>query len=564
MRAIHCERGQFQNGPRGKRLFGIVFAFAKGLFVSNLHRVGSLKSITRHKGRQATARSGNQELTEHRLIERRCGCGIEGLDLILDGGLPRGCFYLVQGDPGSGKTTLALQFLLEGMREGEKVLYITLSETKEELLKVTQSHGWSLEGIRLLELSAIESLLEPESQTTVFHSSEVDLKEVTKLLLEEMRQGQPSRIVFDSLSEFRLMAETPLRYRRALLNLKKEFVGDQGTVLLLDDKMDNSRIGADPHVLSLAHGVIELQQLSPEYGASRRRLRVLKMRGVKFSEGYHDYIIATGGLQVFPRLIAADHQYSFRREMVSSGLPELDALFGGGLDRGTTTLILGPAGTGKSSLALQYATQMASHGERGMVFAFDETRGILLARAEALGLKLQKHIAGGVLQVQQVDPAEISPGEFAARILGGVKEGCRLVVIDSLNGYLNAMPGEEYLHNQLHELCSYLNQQGVVTLLVLAQHGLLDTAHAPVEISYLADTVINLRYFEAAGEVKQALSVIKKRSGPHEKTIREFKLEEGTGIRIGQPLKGFQGVLSGQPQFIGEANQMMKPGDGQG
>jgi circadian clock protein KaiC len=486
-----------------------------------------------------------------------CLSGIEGLDEILCGGLPRDCIYLIQGDPGSGKTTLALQFLLEGVRRGESVFYITLSETEQELLKVAGSHGWSLENIPLMELSAIEQLVRPEQQTTVFHPSEVELNKVSKLLMDKTAETRPTRVVFDSLSEFRLLAETPLRYRRQLLNLKQFFSRYHSTVLLLDDKMYRSGAAIDPHVLSLSHGVIEMEQLSPDYGASRRRLRVMKLRGVKFREGYHDYTIETGGLRVFPRLIAAEHHVEFKRDPVSSGLRELDDLFGGGLDRGTTTLILGTAGTGKSTLALQYASQMAKRGERGAMFAFDETRQIMLARAEALGLDLKQHIESGVLIAQQVDPAELSPGEFAARIRQNVAAGCKLVVIDSLNGYLNAMPGEQYLNNQLHELTSYLNNQGVVTILILAQHGLVAAAEAPVDLSYLSDTVVSVRFFEAAGEVKQSIAVIKKRSGHHEKTIREFKLERGTGIRVGQPLKEFQGVLTGVPAFHGAVRDMM-------
>ncbi|HKH00985.1 MAG TPA: ATPase domain-containing protein [Bradyrhizobium sp.] len=489
--------------------------------------------------------------------DERCPSGIEGLDDILAGGLPRDCFYLVQGDPGSGKTTLALQFLLEGVRRGESVLYITLSETKKELLKVARSHGWSLEEIPLLELAAIENLLRPEAQTTVFHSAEVELNKVARLVLDEAQKIRPARVAFDSLSEFRLMAETPLRYRRQLLMLKQEFSKFKSTVLLLDDKMDKTGIGVDPHVLSIVHGVIDMEQLCPDYGTSRRRLRVPKLRAVHYREGYHDYCITSGGLRIFPRLIASEHHTDVQHEPVSSGIDELDVLFGGGLDRGTTTLILGPAGTGKSTLALQYAVQMAAQGERCMIFAFDETRAVMLTRAKALGLELEKGIESGLVTVQQIDPAELSPGEFVNRIQLGVGAGCKLVVIDSLNGYLNAMPGEKYLHNQLHELSSYLNQQDVLTILILAQHGLVAAAEAPVDLSYLSDTVLSLRYFEAFGEIRQALAVIKKRSGHHEKTIREFKLEPGKGICVGQPLREFQGILTGVPVFHGSEKQML-------
>ncbi len=489
--------------------------------------------------------------------DERCQTGIEGLDDILGGGLPRDCFYLVQGDPGSGKTTLALQFLLEGVRRGEKVFYITLSETKQELLNVARSHGWSLDKIPLLDLSAVENLLRPEAQTTVFHPSEVELTKVSQLLLDEVRKIGPARIAFDSLSEFRLMAETGLRYRRQLLTLKHQFAKFKSTVLLLDDKIDKTGV-VDPHVLSLTHGVIEMEQLSPDYGTSRRRMRVSKLRAVKFREGYHDYIIATGGLRIFPRMIAAEHRTYFQIESVSSGIKELDALFGGGLDRGTTTLILGQAGTGKSSLALQYALQMADRGERSMMFTFDETRNVMLSRAKALGFKLEKAIENGMITVHQVDPAELSPGEFAVGILRDVEAGCKLVAIDSLNGYLNAMPGEKYLNNQLHELCTSLNQRGVITILILAQHGLAAAAEAPVDLSYLSDTVASLRYFEAYGEVRQAIAMVKKRSGHHEKGIREFKLISGKGIVIGKPLKQFQGVLTGVPNFRGTEKQMMK------
>ena len=494
-------------------------------------------------------------------FDKRCETGIEGLNEILGEGLPPNCLYLVQGDPGSGKTTLALQFLLEGVRLGEKTLYITLSETKDELVKVARSHDWSLDAIALFELSSIDSLIRPEARTTVFHPSEIELTKVSELLLEEIRRIQPIRVVFDSLSEFRLMAETALRYRRELINLKQELAKYNTTALLLDDRMDNSRIGGDPHVLSLTHGVIEMEQLSPDYGRSRRRLRVLKMRGMRFREGYHDYSIEKGGLRVFPRIIASDHRVDFTPQAVSSGNQEFDDLLGGGLDRGTTTLIMGPAGTGKSTLAVQYAAQMAQRDESSVLFAFDEIRGIVLARATAVGLDVARHIKTGLIDVQQVDPAELSPGEFGMRIREAVEGGCTLVIIDSLNGYLNAMPGEQYLVNQLHEMSAYLNQKGVVTILILAQYGLIGQAEAPLNLSYLADTVVSVRFFEAAGAVRQALSVIKKRSGRHEKTIREYQLVSDGGLRIGPPLTQFQGVLTGTPAFFGAMEQVMERPD---
>jgi circadian clock protein KaiC len=488
--------------------------------------------------------------------DERCPSGVEGLDEILGGGVPRGCFYLVQGDPGAGKTTLALQFLLEGQRRGERLLYITLSETKRELLIASRAHGWTLDGIPMLEMSAVENLLRPEAQTSVFHPSEIDLNDVSRLVLEETEKARPARVVFDSLSEFRLLAEKPLRYRRQLLNFKLFFAEQGCTVLLLDDRFNGDH-HSDPHVLSLAHGVIEMEQLSPDFGASRRRLRVSKMRGVKFREGYHDYVIATGGVRVFPRLVAAEHRTAFPQEAVATGIPELDSILGGGLHRGTTTLILGPAGTGKSSLALLYAKGAAARNERAMIFTFDETLSIMLARSKALGLDLEPGMQRGVLTAQQIDPAELSPGEFAVRVKKGVEAGAKLVVIDSLNGYLSAMPGENYLINQLHELSTYLNQQGVITILIMAQHGLVNVTEAPVDLSYLADTVVSLRYFEFQGEVRKAVAVIKKRSGGHEKSIREFQLREGQGIRVGPPLRGFQGVLGGLPVYGGAPDQIL-------
>jgi circadian clock protein KaiC len=488
----------------------------------------------------------------------RCSSGIRGLDDILGGGLPPNCFYLVQGDPGAGKTTLALQFLLEGVRRGETVFYITLSETRAELLKVAHSHDWPLDSIPLLELSAIESLLRPDAQTSVFHPSEFELNKITKLLLDHIQKLRPSRVVFDSLSEFRLIAETPLRYRRHLLSLKQEFCKYGSTVLLLDDKMNKDGSSQDPHVLSLTHGVIQLEQLSPDYGTARRRMTVKKMRGVHYREGYHDYTILKGGLSIFPRLVAAEHHVDFDPAAVSSGVPELDQLLGGGLARGTTTLMIGPAGSGKSTIAIQYAVQMASQNEAAAVFAFDETLGILKARSASLGLPLDKHIEAGKVRLRQIDPAEISPGEFAWAVRECVDADCKLIVIDSLNGYLNAMPGEKYLTSQLHELSAYLNQLGVVTILVMAQHGMVTALESPVDLSYLCDTVINMRYFEAAGEMKQSVAVIKKRSGNHERTIREFMLDGRNGIRIGEPLRDFRGLLTGAPTFEGTHEKILQ------
>lgn len=489
-----------------------------------------------------------------------CPTGVEGLDDILAGGLPRNSLYLVQGEPGSGKTTLALQFLLEGMRRGEGILYITLSETRRELEKTAVSHGWSFEKMPMLELSDMEVLSRSEGQT-VFHSSELELNQVSQRVLNEVHKIQPKRIVFDSLSEFRLLAETPLRYRRHLLNLKQECAKYKSTVLLLDDNSGYARTEVDPHVQSIVHGVFEVGQDTPDYGITRRRLRVRKLRGVKFREGFHDFTIVKGGLRVFPRLIAAEHHARFNHKPRPSGIKELDDLLGGGLDYGTTTLIVGQAGTGKTSVALHYAVQLAKQGESSVIFAFDETLNLLRARAKELGLNLEKFLANATITAQQVDPAELSPGEFAHRIVGLVRRGCKMVVIDSLNGYLNSMPGERYLSSQLHELSSYLNQQGVVTVFILAQHGLLAGVESPVDISYLADTVVHLRFFEAAGAVKQAIAVIKKRSGYHERSIREFRLETGDGIRVGPPLQEFQGILTGWPMFQGNAHQILTPSD---
>jgi circadian clock protein KaiC len=474
------------------------------------------------------------------------GTGIEGLDHVLHGGLVPHRMYLVEGDPGSGKTTLALQFLAEGARLGESCLFVTLSESDEELRASARSHGWSLEGIKVIELIASEESLKPDSRYTMYHPSEVELGETIKKVLEEAERTKPVRMVFDSLSELRLLAQNPLRYRRQILVLKQFFSRQHCTVFFIDDKTGD--VG-DTHLHSIAHGVISLERHSPDFGTMRRRLQIVKLRGRDFRAGYHDYTIKRGGVEVFPRLVAAEHRVPFKREAIKSGLEPLDALLGGGLSRGTSTLLLGPAGTGKSTVANQYVMAAAARGEHAAMFLFDESVATLFERSEALGMDVESLVNAGRVGVRQVDPAELSPGEFVHAVRQTVEQDkCRLVVIDSLNGYLNAMPSERHLTLHLHELLTYLGQQGVTTLLLMAQHGLVGgSVNVPVDASYLADTVILMRYFEAVGEVRQAISVIKKRTGRHERTIREVHFESGKGVVIGEPVREFHGVLSGAP-----------------
>ena len=482
--------------------------------------------------------------------------GITGLDEVLAGGLTPHRLYLLEGVPGSGKTTLALQFLLEGVRCGEPVLYVTLSETEEELKEVAATHGWSLEGVAIRELVASEESLRPDEQYTMFHPSEVELSETTRRILADVEKIKPKRIVFDSLSELRLLAGNPLRYRRQILALKQFFNGRNCTVLLLDDMTSSSQ---DLQVQSIAHGALRLEQLYPEYGSERRRLIVLKFRGVKFRGGYHDYIIKRGGIEIFPRLVASEQRSTPAAEKLASGVAEIDQLLGGGLDRGTSTLIVGAAGTGKSSLAVQFVAAAAARGQNSALFIFDESLNTLLHRAEGLGIDLRTHLAQGRVTLQQIDPAELSPGEFADAIRRAVEvKKAVIVVIDSLNGYLNAMPEERFLIIQLHEMLTYLGQLGVATLLIGAHQGLIGGQMiTPVDASYLADAVILMRYFEAMGEVRQAISVVKKRSGAHERSIREFRLHQG-GIAVGEPLREFRGVLTGIPIFEGARNPLQQ------
>ncbi len=479
----------------------------------------------------------------------RVSTGSEGLDDILGGGFDANRLYLYEGRPGTGKTTIALQFLLDGARKGERVLYVTLSETKRELNLVAKRHGWSLAGIDVFELVPPETTLDPERQLTVFHPAETELSETTALVFKEVERINPTRVVFDSLSELRLLAQNQLRYRRQVLALKHYFANRDCTVVLLDD-LSSSQDDLQLH--SIVHGVVLLEQLAIEYGAERRRIRVLKMRGIPFRGGFHDFVIETGGLRIFPRLIAAEHHKDFVGGYAPSGIAELDRLLGGGLERGTNALLIGAAGVGKSSLALTYAIAAAERGEHAVFFAFDEGRGTVEARARTLGLPLQKYLDAGLIRFKQVDPAELSPGEFAANVRRSVEvDNARIIIVDSLNGYLNAMPDERFLILQMHELLSYLGQQGVLTILVLAQHGLVGPMDTPLDISYLSDAVLMLRYFELAGTVRRALSVVKKRSGSHEHSIREFRLSSA-GISLGPPLKDFSGIFSGNPRYTGD------------
>jgi circadian clock protein KaiC len=487
---------------------------------------------------------------------RTARTGVPGLDDVLMGGLAEGNLFLLEGTPGTGKTTIALRFLITGAQAGEPGLYITLSETEKELRNGAASHGWLLDdNILVFEVVPPESLLDADQHQTLLYSSDLELGETTKLILGAFERARPKRVVLDSLSEIRRLAQSSLRYRRQVLALKHYFSRYGATVLLIDDLSSEA---ADKTVHSIAHGVIKLEELSPDYGAQRRRLKVSKYRGRAFRGGYHDFAIRAGGVSVFPRLVAAEHRRRFARINVGSGVAELDALLGGGVEQGSSTLILGPAGAGKSTFALQFASAALKRGEKAALFAFDEELGLLLDRTQKMGFEFETAFEAGNLHLEQIDAAELSPGEFVQRVRAVVDDAqVKTVVIDSLNGYQAAMPEENALVLHIHELLQYLNRQGATTFLTVAQYGLVGDMRAPVEVTYLADTVILLRYFEALGRVRRAVSVIKKRMGRHEETIREFRIGQA-GLTVGAPLDDFQGVLHGVPTFVGTAGPLLK------
>jgi circadian clock protein KaiC len=486
----------------------------------------------------------------------RVSTGIDGLDYILKGGLPQNRLYLVEGNPGTGKTTMGLQFLLEGERKGEKGLYITLSESKEELIAVGHSHGWDLESLTIYDLTVSGESLTDDSRYTIFHPSEVELDETTRAVLDEVERVNPKRIVFDSLSEMRMLAHNALRFRRQILALKQYFMGEECTVMLFDDRASEA---SDRELESIAHGVISLEYVPTDYGKQRHHMRVIKMRGVKFQSGSHDFNIETGGINIFPRLTAEENNKVFAAGTLTSESKELEALLGG-LDYGTSTILIGPAGIGKSTLAMMYACTAAKNGERVALYLFDESIQTLYKRTSEIGLDVKGLVENGSITVREIKLAELTPGELAYLISCEVEENdTRVVVIDSVNGYLMATPQERFLMMQFHELLGYLNRRGIVSFLIVGQYGLVGVMQTPIDISYMADTVVLLRYFEAEGEVRQAISVLKKRTGKHERTIREFRIDQG-GIQLGQPLSDFRGVLSGIPVYEGKTDGLMEQG----
>lgn len=453
------------------------------------------------------------------MAQSRTPVGIPGLDSVLQGGLPSSRLYLVLGEPGTGKTTLALQFLMAGAKAGERVLFVTLSESADELRTTAESHGWDLDGVDIFELSAADQLVDIDLQQTIFPPSEVELTETTNALMATLERLRPRRIVFDTLSDLRMMAGAALTYRRQLLYLKQRLIEYETTVLLLEDNLEE---GAD--IQSVVHGVVLLENPAPEFGGERRRLRIIKMRGTPYLGGNHDFRIHTGGIDVYPRLVAAASRAGAPSGLMPTGIAGLDEMLEGGLDSGTAALIMGPAGSGKSTIAMQTAASAAARGIRSAMYIFDERPPTLLARSRALGLPFQQHVDAGMITVQQVDPAELSPGEFYSLVQHAVEErGVKVVIIDSLSGFLNAMPSERYLILQLHELMTYLGQRGVNAFLVLGQSHTRDGYQSPMDISYLADTVLQTTYYEEDGETHTAISIFKRRTGPHDRFVRELQ-----------------------------------------
>lgn len=487
--------------------------------------------------------------------------GSAALDYVLNGGYAANRVHLLEGAPGCGKTTLGLQFLLEGARNGEKCLYITLSESRDELLHVAETHGWDLSGVEIFELVPPELSLDTEREQSIVYASDLELGETVQMVMEEVERIAPARVVFDSLSEIRLLSQGPLRFRRQVLALKHYFAQHKCTVLFLDDltQMEN-----DLSLHSLAHGVIRLEQVAKSYGAERRHLRVFKMRARAFRGGFHDFIIRKGGLTIFPRLVASSHpDDGHGNKSASSGIAGLDALVGGGLDHGTTNLVIGPSGAGKSTVVLQFLKAAMDRGEKVLIVSFDETERVFHRRATGLGVDVDGYLAKGLLNLRQVDPAELSPGELAGLVRDAVGDGVGIVVLDSLSGYQHAMPEEQFMLLQMHELVTYLNQQGVLTFLILAQTGMVGAMQSPVDLTYLSDSVLLLRFFEASGELRRALSVLKKRTGRHERTIRELEIDE-RGVTVGDRLKDFRGILTGVPVFEGDSAKLGKAGDQRG
>lgn len=471
--------------------------------------------------------------------------GVPGLDQVLGRGLPRGQMYLVRGASGTGKTTLCLQFLLEGARQGETVLYLGTSETAQEIQRMARSHHWSLDGVTLHH----HEIRQAEDEQTMLHPAEVELPQTIDSMLRVVRELEPTRVVIDSLAEIRVLARDELWYRRQLMQLKQHFAGELCTVLLVEIPTPTSST-----LDTIVSGVVELEQTAPSFGRDRRRLRVAKLRGEDYFTGYHDYRIRTGGLEAFPRLRAADYRRHTASERLSTGLPELDTMLGGGLVGATSHLLLGPSGAGKSALATQLAMTAAARGEHVLFYVFDERVHTLYQRAAGIGLALQEQVDAGRIEVHQVDPAELSSGELSHAISDAVQhQGVRILVMDSLNGYASAMAEEGLLGVYLHELASYLGQQGVTSVLTMTQHGLLtERPHQPFDVSYIADTVVLLRLFEYAGQVHKAVSVYKSRASNHETAIRELAIGP-EGLTIGAPLRHFQGVLGGAPTFIGDS-----------